>query len=70
MPSAFSRCALPVRAFCIFLGCTLLAGLVPTLHAAPGEPEELLDLCKLDSLPQDIREIGRASCRERVCYAV
>ena len=55
MPSAFSRCALPVRAFCIFLGCTLLAGLVPTLHAAPGEPEELLDLCKLDSLPQDIR---------------
>src|ERR1700728_2268281 len=55
MPSAFSRCALPVRAFCIFLGCTLLAGLVPTLQAAPGEPEELLDLCKLDSLPQDIR---------------
>ena len=55
MPPAFSRRAMLVRAFCIFLGCTLLAGLVPTLHAAPGEPEELLDLCKLDALPQDIR---------------
>jgi hypothetical protein len=55
MPPAFSRRATLVRAFCIFLGCTLLAGLVPTLHAAAGEPEELLDLCKLDALPQDIR---------------
>ena len=55
MPPAFSRRAMLVRAFCIFLGCTLLAGLVPTLHAAAGEPEELLDLCKLDALPQDIR---------------
>jgi len=55
MPPAFSRCATLVRALCIFLVCTLLAGLAPTLHAAPGEPEELLDLCKLDALPQDIR---------------
>jgi hypothetical protein len=55
MPPAFSRCATPVRALCIFLGCSLLAGLAPTLHAAAGEPEELLDLCRLDSLPADIR---------------
>ena len=59
MPPAFSRCATPVRAFSIFLGYilswSLLGGLAPTVHAAPGEPEELLDLCKLDSLPQDIR---------------
>jgi hypothetical protein len=55
MPPAFSRCATLVRALCIFLGCLLLGGLAPTLHAAPGEPEELLDLCKLDALPADIR---------------
>jgi hypothetical protein len=55
MPPAFSRCATPARAFCIFLCYALLGGLAPTLHAAPGEPEELLDLCKLDSLPQDVR---------------
>ena len=59
MPPAFSRCATLVRAFCIFLGYILvvglLVGLAPPLHAAPGEPDELLDLCKSDSLPQDIR---------------
>jgi hypothetical protein len=55
MPPAFSRCATLARALCIFLGYALLGGLTPTLHAAPGEPEELLDLCKLDSLPQDVR---------------
>jgi hypothetical protein len=55
MPPAFSRCATLVRALYIFLGYALLGGLAPTLHAAPGEPEELLDLCKLDSLPQDVR---------------
>jgi hypothetical protein len=55
MLPAFSRCATLVRAFCIFLAYLLLAGLAPALHAAPGEPEELLDLCKSDSLPQDIR---------------
>ena len=43
-----------MRALCIFLGCNLLAGLSPTLQAA-GEPSELLDLCRPDSLPQDIR---------------
>jgi hypothetical protein len=63
MLPAFSRCATLVRAFCIFLGCFpqvglvggLLVGLAPPLHAASGEPDELLDLCKSDSLPQDIR---------------
>src|ERR1700722_8261937 len=55
MPPAFSRRAMLMRAFCIFLCCALLGGLAPTLHAAPGEPDELLDLCKLDALPQDIR---------------
>ncbi len=54
MPPALSRRA-PVRALFIFLGCNLLAGLSPTLHAAPGEPDELLALCRPDSLPQDIR---------------
>jgi hypothetical protein len=43
-----------MRALYIFLGCNLLAGLSPTLQAA-GEPTELLDLCRPDSLPQDIR---------------
>ena len=52
MPSALSRRA-PRRALYIFLGCNLLAGLSPTLQAA--EPTELLDLCRPDSLPQDIR---------------
>jgi hypothetical protein len=53
MPSALSRRAL-MRALYIFLGCNLLAGLSPTLQAA-GEPTELLELCRPDSLPQDIR---------------
>ena len=53
MPPALSRRA-PMRALYIFLGCNLLAGLSPTLQAA-GEPIELLDLCRPDALPQDIR---------------
>jgi hypothetical protein len=53
MSPAFARRA-PMRALYIFLGCNLLAGLSPTLQAA-GEPTELLDLCRPDSLPQDIR---------------
>jgi hypothetical protein len=53
MPSALARRAL-MRALYIFLGCNLLAGLSPTLQAA-GEPTELLELCRPDSLPQDIR---------------
>lgn len=55
MPPAFFRRATLARALCIFLGCTLLAGPAPTLHAAAGEPEELLDLCRTDSLPADVR---------------
>ena len=54
MPPAFFRRALP-RALYTLLGCGLLAGMIPTLHAAPGEPDELLDLCRLDALPADIR---------------
>jgi hypothetical protein len=53
MPPALSRRA-PPRALSLFLGLNLLAGLSPTLQAA-GEPTELLDLCRPDSLPQDIR---------------
>jgi hypothetical protein len=53
MPPALLRRAL-MRALYIFLGCNLLAGLPPTLQAA-GEPTELLDLCRTDALPQDIR---------------
>lgn len=53
MPPALSRRA-PWRALPVFLGCNLLAGQSPTLHAA-GEPDELLALCRTDSLPQDIR---------------
>jgi hypothetical protein len=53
MPPALARRA-PMRALYIFLGCNLFAGLSPTLQAA-GEPTELLDLCRPDSLPQDIR---------------
>jgi hypothetical protein len=52
MPPAFPRRAAFTRALCIFLGCCLLAGPAPTLHA---EPDELLDLCRPDSLPPDIR---------------
>jgi hypothetical protein len=44
-----------MRALCIFLGCNLLAGLTPTFEATAAEPDELLDLCRPDSLPQDIR---------------
>jgi hypothetical protein len=53
MPSALSRRA-PLRALSIFLGCSLLAGVSPTLQAA-DQPAELLDLCRPDALPQDIR---------------
>jgi hypothetical protein len=55
MPLALSRRATLTRALCIVLGCHLLAGTASTLEAAPGEPDELLDLCRPDSLPADIR---------------
>jgi hypothetical protein len=55
MPTALSRCAPLTRALQVLVGCALLAGPTPTLHAAPGEPDELSALCKVDSLPPDIR---------------
>ena len=60
MPSALSRCAPLTRALQVLVGCALLAGPTPTLHAAASEPDELLALCKMESLPQDIRSsLGR-----------
>ena len=44
-----------------------------TLLAAQGYAElGMFDdaLAELDTLPEKARQIGRASCRERVCYAV
>ena len=56
MPSALFRCAPPLtRALQILVGCALLGGPILTLHAAPGEPDELSALCKIESLPPDIR---------------
>jgi hypothetical protein len=55
MPSALSRCAPLTRALQVLVGCALLAGPTPTLHAAAGEPDELSALCKVESLPPDIR---------------
>jgi hypothetical protein len=55
MPSALSRCAPLTRALQVLVGCALLSGPAPTLHAAPGEPDELSALCKVESLPPDIR---------------
>ncbi len=42
------------RTLCLALGLSLVAATLP-LHAAATEPEELLNLCRVDSLPQDIR---------------
>jgi hypothetical protein len=55
MPPAFCARAPFTRALFLVLGCSLLAGMAPTLYAAPGDPVELADLCRLDGLPQDIR---------------
>lgn len=54
MPSALSRCAPLARALHVLVGCALLAGPTPTLHAATGGPDELSGLCKIDTLPKDI----------------
>jgi hypothetical protein len=55
MPSA-SRCRVPPgRTLCVALCLVLSLGAVPTLRAADGDSDELLGLCRLDSLPQDIR---------------
>jgi hypothetical protein len=42
------------RALCIALGCNLVLA-NPSAQAAPSDPEELLSLCSVDSLPQDVR---------------
>jgi hypothetical protein len=55
MPSA-SRCRVsPGHALCVALCLILSFGAAPTLHAADGDSDDLLGLCRLDSLPQDIR---------------
>jgi hypothetical protein len=53
MPSALSRCAPLTHALQVLVGCALLAG--PATLQAAGEPDELSALCKVESLPQDIR---------------
>jgi hypothetical protein len=55
MPSALSRCAPLTRALYVLLGCAALSGPPPTLLAAPSEPDELSSLCRLDTLPPDVR---------------
>src|ERR1700761_3299062 len=59
MPSALSRCAPLMRALQALVGCALLAGATPALHAA-DETDELAAMCKVESLPADIRgSLGR-----------
>jgi hypothetical protein len=52
---AFSRRATLARALCVVLGSSLLLAPAVRLHAATGDPEDLLALCRVDSLPEDIR---------------
>lgn len=52
---AFSRRATLARALCVVLGSSLLLAPAVTLHAATGDPDDLLALCSVDSLPADIR---------------
>ena len=61
MPSALSRCAPLTRALQVLVGCALLlAGPTPPLQAAESQPDELSSLCRIDSLPPDIRgSMGR-----------
>jgi hypothetical protein len=55
MPSALSRCAPLTRALQVLVGCALLAGPTPSLQAVAAEADELSALCKVESLPPDIR---------------
>jgi hypothetical protein len=52
---AFCRRATLARALRAVLLSNSLFGSCVTLHAATGDPDELLGLCRTDSLPQDIR---------------
>lgn len=52
---AFSRRATLARALCVVLGSSLLLAPAVTLHATTGDPDDLLALCSVDSLPADIR---------------
>jgi hypothetical protein len=54
MSSARCRRASLGRALSLALGCSFLFATLG-LRAATGEPEELSGLCRLDSLPQDVR---------------
>jgi hypothetical protein len=51
---ASRRRASCARALYVVLGSNLLLAAAVTLHAA-GDPEDLLGLCRVDSLPEDIR---------------
>ena len=55
MPPALSRCAPLTRVLQVLVGCALLAGTTPSLQATAAEPDELSALCKVESLPPDIR---------------
>jgi len=52
---AFSRRATLARALCVVLGSSLVLAAAVTLHAATGDPDNLLGLCRVESLPEDIR---------------
>jgi hypothetical protein len=54
MFAVLSRRALPARALCIVLLSNLPLGAAAVLHAA-DDPDQLLELCRTDSLPEDIR---------------
>ncbi len=54
MSSAYLRRASFRGALCIALSLTLLLGTAPALPAA-SPPDELLGLCRLETLPKDIR---------------
>src|ERR1700761_1344694 len=58
--SALSRCAPLTRALQVLVGCALLASATPELRAAANPPDELSAMCKVESLPADIRgSLGR-----------
>lgn len=54
MSSAYRRHASLGRALCIALSLGLLLGAAPALPAS-SQPDELLGLCRVESLPKDIR---------------
>src|SRR5258708_25676912 len=55
MPIASHGCASAARALRVVVLSTLIFAHPRMLAAAPGDADELLGLCRLESLPEDIR---------------